>query len=418
MIERVRPGRYCGKIRIPPSKSDAQRAILAAALHQGKTCLYNVGESNDEKAMLRNIVKLGAVLKTQKDGSVEVTGIKRFPEKCVLNAGESGLGVRLITSVCAAHEGEFKIHGEGSLLLRPQAFFEEHLTQMGVAVNSSKGFLPLGIKGRMRGGTLTIDGSVSSQFLSGMLMALPLIKEDTELIVKKLKSVPYVQMTLDTLRKFGVVVRQLNVEHFFISGGQTYQCEEYAIEGDWSSAGYWLVAGALGHEVEIEGLKMDSLQADRAMVEVLEKAGCRVQLNNRKLNVFGKKRSAFEFDATHCPDLFPALVTLAAFCSGTSRIKGVHRLKDKESNRGAALQSEFGKLGLEICVENDALVVKGGGELRSAQVDAHNDHRIAMCLAIAGTMIPGGVEINGAESVAKSYPTFWKHLNALCRDNV
>lgn len=402
-----------GNVHVPSSKSDGQRAILAAALSKGTTLIHRIGQSNDEQAMLRNVQELGAIIRTVSEDCIEITGIQEFPNFAELNAGESGLGLRLITGVCAGQSGKFMIDGEGSLLQRPQLFFEEHLTQMGVRVISKKGFLPLIIQGKMIGGTMEIDGSASSQFLSGMLMSLPLIDEDSTLIVHNLKSIPYVQMTLNTLQAFGIEVEHEHFEKFSVAGRQAYSCANYTVEGDWSSASYWLVAAALGHSVSVSGLNLESAQADKHLLEILESASCTIVTSNDQITVDGSKRKAFTTDATHCPDLFPALVTFAAFCDGVSIISGVHRLKNKESDRGQALQQEFGKLGLKIDIEGDKMIVHGGTELVSTHVDSHNDHRIAMCLAIAASKLAGEMTITGAESVAKSYPGFWGDFGKL-----
>lgn len=413
MKERISISQLSGNVRVPSSKSDGQRAILAAALSKGTTRIVGLGKSKDELAMLRTIQELGASVRVVSDDCIELLGIQHFPESATLNAGESGLGLRLITAVCAGQTGKFIIDGEGSLMQRPQLFFEEHLTQMGVSVFSKKGYLPLMIQGKMHGGTVEIDGSASSQFLSGMLMSLPLIEEDSELIVRNLKSIPYVQMTLNTLAKFNIRIEHENFERFSIQGNQAFSCDEYTVEGDWSSASYWLVAAALGHSVSVSGLNLESAQADRKLLEILETANCVIQLEDGHISVNGYKRKAFTADATHCPDLFPALVTFAAFCDGKSVISGVHRLKNKESDRGIVLQQEFGKLGLIIELVNDEMIIHGGTKLSAVEVDSHNDHRIAMCLAIAATELDSEMIIDGAESVAKSYPGFWVDLGKM-----
>jgi len=407
--------RLQGTVVVPSSKSDGQRAILAAGLSNGVTVLHKIGKSDDEQAMLRNILQLGAKLEGGVVGEfTSIQGIREFPKQAELNAGESGLGMRLIAGVCAGQGGHFLITGEGSLLKRPQSFFEEHLTQMGVRIDSNNGFLPISMQGKMIGGKVEVDGSTSSQFLSGMLMSLPLIPQDSTLVVRKLKSIPYVQMTLDTLKAFGIEIEHENFEHFFIKGNQSYQCDEYSIEGDWSSASYWLVASALGHDVSVSGLNLESAQADLALLEMLKSANCVVHIEDDSISIDGMNKKPFEVDATHCPDLFPALVAFAAFCDGVSTISGVHRLAVKESDRGVVLQQEFGKLGLKIELVGDKMIIHGGTKLTAAEVDSHNDHRIAMCLAIAASKIDGATTINGAEAVSKSYRDFWEDFEGVC----
>ena len=413
MIQLVSKCDLTGTIVVPSSKSDGQRAILAAALSENITIIHAVGESDDEKSMLENIQKLGAHVTILSTSSTQIQGIQEFPNKASLNAGESGLGMRLITGVCAGHNGVFTIDGEGSLLQRPQLFFEEHLTQMGVRVVSNDGFLPLTVHGKLIGGELDIDGSASSQFLSGMLMSLPLIEEDSTIIVRNLRSIPYVQMTINTLQAFGIEITHENFEQFSIKGNQSYLCNEYSVEGDWSAASYWLVACALGQNILVSGLNMASAQADKALLDMLEMANCSIVFEENAISVNGSNRIPFHVDATHCPDLFPALVTFAAFCDGISTISGVNRLKNKESDRGIALQEEFGKLGLKIDLDGDVMTIHGGKDLHASKVDSHNDHRIAMCLAIAATQLEGTTSITGAESVSKSYPKFWEDFTSL-----
>lgn len=402
-----------GSVQIPPSKSDSQRAILAASLSTSTTVLYNIGVSNDEKSMMENCSLLGAKFNHVGDGKYIVEGIQAFPQKATLNVGESGLGLRLITAVCAAHNGEFHITGEGSILERNQTFFEEHLTQLGVSVESNDGFLPLKIVGPISGGELVVDGSMSSQFLSGLLMALPLIEANSTLKVNNLKSVPYVKMTLNTLNDFGVQINYTTFDEFNIPGNQNYNTERYAIQSDWSSASYWLVASALGHDIKLVGLLLDTNQADVELLEALTKANCAVVADETGIHVDGTNRKPFSFDATHCPDLFPALVSFACFCDGITTLKGVHRLKNKESDRGVVLKEEFEKLGASIEISEDQMTIDGSKLLRGANVDSHNDHRIAMCLAVTGINLEGEMKISGAEAVNKSYPEFWNHLDSL-----
>lgn len=412
MNKQIERGVLHGTIQVPPSKSDAQRAILAAALAKGTSILYNCGESDDERSMIDVIQKLGAEVK-EFENRIEIIGIDEFDKNSHINIGESGLGLRLITAICAAHGENHVISGTGTLLKRNQGFFENHLGQLGVKVESKNGFLPIRLSGQLKGGKLIVDGSVSSQFLSGLLMALPLLEDASELVVNNLKSIPYAQMTLDTLGEFGISINHQHFESFVIPGGQAYQFTKYAIESDWSSAGYWLVASALGHKIKCIGLNTMSHQADKSILDALVSANCVVTIDESGIAVEGNDRMPFQFDATHSPDLFPALVVLAAHSEGVSTIYGVSRLKNKESDRGQVLQQEFGKLGVLIELSDDQMHVHGAKKLTSATVFSHHDHRIAMSLAIAGIGIEGGIVIEDAECVSKSYPRFWNDLEEL-----
>lgn len=412
-MKTIFPKSYQGNIHIPASKSDSQRTIIAAGLSQGISLLKNVGKSKDEQVMLNFIQLIGAKITLLSEGELQIEGTTHFPETANIDCGESGLSTRLIVSICAAHQGVFNIEGEGSLLKRPMLFFEKYLPELGAKINSEEGFLPLCIEGPMSGKKIEIDASEGSQYLSGLLMALPLLTENSELKVSKLVSKPYIEMTLKTLRQFGIEIQNEGLEQFTITGKQHYRATNYNIEGDWSSASYWLVASALGFPITVSGLKKDSLQADKAILKAFELANCKAIWQDDKLTIDGTNRKAFSFDATDCPDLFPALTTFAALCEGISEIKGVHRLQHKESNRALALQNEFAKLGVLIEFQDDLLRIDGGKKFQGATVSSHNDHRIAMCLAIAGMFATEVIQISGEDAVNKSYPDFWKDLESL-----
>lgn len=408
MNRTVEKGKFEGIINIPASKSDSQRAILAAGLSPQKTIIRNIGKSKDDQAMLSTIQELGAVANWISPNDIQIYGIQEFPNYADIYAGESGLGLRLITSVCAAFGGKFNITGAGTLKNRNQVFFENHLTQMGVKVSSNKGKIPLLLIGKLQGGLVEIDGSTSSQYLSGLLMGLPLIENKTTLIVHNLKSIPYTKMTLNTLSKFGISVKTRNFSEFTIAPNQKYHCNEYVVEGDWSSASYWLVASALGQNIGIRGLDLNSLQADIAILEVFEKANCTIVNENNTLKIDGKNRNPFQFNATHCPDLFPALAIFASCTEGTSIISGVHRLYNKESNRALVLQSELKKVGISVELIDDEMHIHGTNSIQSATIDSHNDHRIAMAFGILGMFSEEKITIENAEAVKKSYIDFWE----------
>lgn len=411
MIEKIFPHKLAGSILIPPSKSDSQRALLAAALCEGESILINRGSSKDELAMLQTIQALGcSILEAQKNTVIQS---KKTARATQYHVGESGLGIRLLTPTLATFGGEYTITGSGSLAKRPLDFFAENLPKLGVAITCTDRYIPLQISGQLRGGAITVDGSASSQYISGLLMALPLAEENSLLRVENLSSRDYVAMTIATLKHFGIEIHELGNDVFEIPGKQAYVPCTYHIESDWSSASYWIVAAALGSDILIQGLREESLQADKSILAALHAAGCTYRFTENGLRVDGWNRKAFDFDASSCPDLFPALCTLAALTPGSSTIRGTHRLIHKESNRTVALLSEFRRLGVNISEENDCLHIFGSKDLIPNTLSAHNDHRIAMCLAIAGLYARGPVEIHGAESVGKSYPEFWDHLRSL-----
>ncbi|MFN5910801.1 MAG: 3-phosphoshikimate 1-carboxyvinyltransferase [Bacteroidota bacterium] len=412
-LQVISPGQRSGTITIPSSKSDVQRAILAAALARGKSVLYNVGTSDDERAMVRSVTLLGAEIHHLTQKELHIAGMKSFPSEVSLHTGESGLGLRLLSAVCAAHDGSYRLTGEGSLLQRPMHFFDEVLPQLGAKFESNHGFLPFSIHGPMKSSEIEVDGSSSSQYISGLLMALPLIQGNSKITVKNAASTPYIQMTLKTLADFGIEIRHEGFTTFLISGGQKYLSTEYTVEGDWSSASFWLVASALGCDIAVSGLSMSSYQADKRILDALISARCKVINTSDGITIDGNSREAFRFDATHCPDLFPALVTFGMFIKGNSVIKGTNRLMNKESNRAEVLVEEFTKLGGRLEVIGDELHIYGDGSLKGGEVFTHADHRIAMCLAIAGMFTEDLVTIQGANAVSKSYPDYWRHFDSL-----
>ncbi len=409
----VQPGIRKGTVQVPPSKSDAQRALLCAAFSQGTSMLHHVGRSADELSMIQAIASLGAQVIEREKGEFSVMGIKSLPNRISIDAHESGLGARLLTAVCSTGKGTVTVKGSGSLKSRTMHFFEDVLPHFGAKITDFNGHLPITVQGPLLGRDLDVDGSVSSQFISGLLMALPLADGNSRLTVADLASGPYVRMTLNTLAAFGIQIETEEMHRFSIAGGQHYQATEYTIEGDWSAASCWLTAAALGADISVKGLNTSSVQADKQMLAALMSAGCSVHVTSDGIRVNGTTKHPFEFDASDCPDLFPSLVTLAALIPGKSIIHGANRLIHKESNRALSLISEFLTLGITIEFLDNALHIHGKSTIRGGEVHAHNDHRIAMSLGICGLFSQEAILIQGSESVRKSYPTFWEEMNAL-----
>lgn len=437
MKETVYPSAVQGRIVAPASKSYAQRALAAALLvpvsdnPAGWSELRNMGLCNDTSAALDAVRRLGAEIRYGENrGTYYVEGgfLRRRPRE--LNIGESGLSARLFTPLAAQSPEPVTVTGHGSILKRPVASaMAEPLRRLGASVSfSGDGFLPLTVSGPLRGGTVEVDGSLSSQFITGLLMASPLSAEDTHLAVRRPKSVPYLAMTLEVLHAFGIsAAHAADYTEFVIPGRQRYRAAVYNIEGDWSGASCLLVAGAVaslpgGEGVTVDNLNPGSLQADRAIVEALTRAGAPMDFCGRVLTVRrAEVLRAFEFDATDCPDLFPALAALAAFCGGTTVLRGTTRLTHKESDRAATIAAEFAKLGVEVDLSQaDVMAVRGltdpDGKLRvrDTSLDSHNDHRIAMATAVAALRADRVVVIDGAEAVNKSYPEFWNDLKNIC----
>ncbi|SKA06920.1 3-phosphoshikimate 1-carboxyvinyltransferase [Sediminibacterium ginsengisoli] len=417
MIVSVAPSRISGSILAAAGKSSMQRACAAALVRKGKTVIQNPGKSNDDLAALDVIQKLGAVVKQEADGSITIVSAGVAPASDEVNCGESGLGIRMFTPIAALATKQITLNGSGSLLTRPLDFFDNILPQLGVQTQSNNGKLPLVIKGPLQPADITVDGSLSSQFLTGLLMAYGAAGADHVTIkVNDLKSKPYIDLTLRVMEDFGWQVENRNYEEFvFTSASQKTVLETitYAVEGDWSGAAFLLVAGAIAGDITVKGLQVDSTQADKAILQALAAAGCRLSVRQDEIEVGPLPLKAFHFDATDCPDLFPPLVALAAYCEGTTVIEGADRLTHKESNRAITLQEEFGKLGIEIRLQDNLMLVTGTGKLKQAEVHSHHDHRIAMACAVAALKADGPVVIAEADAINKSYPGFYEHLQLL-----
>ena len=406
----VKPSKISGQVEAPASKSMVQRALAAALLAEEPTRILNVTYSSDAQAALRVIKALGARV-VVRDRDVHVEGGLN-PTGEVLNCGESGLSMRMFSAVASLWHRELTLTGEGSLLTRPVSMIEEPLKELGVAVISTNGCPPLTIKGPLQGGEAEIDGSVSSQFLTGLLIALPAAPRDSCLRVQNLKSTPYIDMTLTLLKTCGILVENSDHRVFRIKGNQQYRVGDYRVEGDWSGASFLLVAGALGGSISVTGLGLSSPQADRRIMDALKAAGAGVTTAGSTVEIKKKELKAFDFDATDCPDLFPPLVALACNCTGTTVIKGVERLKHKESNRAAVLQKEFSNLSARIRIDGDLMKIEGT-KLTGGTVDSHNDHRIAMAGALAAINAGGEITVAGSECVAKSYPDFFEDFSGI-----
>lgn len=414
----IEPGNLQGTLTPPPSKSLSQRALAAGLLCGRPSLISGLGDSKDECAALNIIEALGADIEVYPEGCKIRPPLPGKATRLRIFCGESGLSARMFTPLAALRAREAEILGAGSLLNRPMRFFEEVLPQLGLTVHSNDGRLPLQIKGDFRPESIEIDGSASSQYLTGLLFAFSAAgAQGTSIQVRHLNSRPYVQLSLDVLSAFGMPVPVWDAEDRFHFTAPKEDRESglirYRVPGDWSGAAFFLVAAALFGQIAITGLDPASPQADRAILQALLDSGAAVSQKGTELVVTRTAQlNAFTFDATHCPDLFPPLVTLAAYCQGVSEIKGAGRLIHKESNRADTLSSEFRKLGVQIEQSGDLMRITGG-VVQGGSVSAHGDHRIAMACAIAGLGALGAVRISGAEAVEKSYTRFFEDLQQL-----
>lgn len=426
----VYPNTLRGEQVAPASKSSMQRACAAALLHRGTTRILNPGHSNDDLAAIDVIQKLGAIVKTEdafkekiNSTSIIVHSNGVQPIGDTMNCGESGLGIRMFTPIAALSDQSITVEGIGSLLKRPMHFFDTIFPKLGIEIQSQAGYLPIQIKGPLKPANIEVDGSLSSQFLTGLLMAFAATENTNAVIeVQGLKSKPYIDLTLSVLNTFGWKVQHQDYKRFeFLAHPPLADHIDYTVEGDWSGAAFLLVAGAIAGPIVVKGVQLNSTQADKAVIQALKDAGASIDINENAIQIGPAKDKAgvvgslkaFEFDATHCPDLFPPLVALAAVCNGVTILHGVSRLAHKESDRGLTLQKEFAKLGIRIELNQDRMMVYGGTGIKGAEVFSQHDHRIAMACGVAALCADGPITITDAEAVNKSYTDFFKHLQHL-----
>jgi len=383
-----------------PSKSYTQRVLAAACIaarSDGVSVINGSSRSDDAKAAVEIIKKLGAVVEDAPGDhgkSLRISaGNFTLPGKIELNCGESALNLRLFKAMAGTINSDVTMSGRGTLLKR-------------VA-------LPYKVE-RLKAGVFEVDGSKTSQDLSGLLMALPCVEGDSEIVVRNLKSRPYVEMTLKVLKDFGIEIRNEDFKKFKIKGSQKYKGTEFTVEGDWSGAAFILVAGAICGNVRVDNLNINSLQGDKVIVDVLKQCGAGVMVGKSTVEITKDSLRPFNFDVSECPDLLPPLVALALNCDGSSIITGIERLKYKESDRVQTLFNEFSKMGAVMKTFDDRMIIQGG-RLKGCDVESHNDHRVVMALAVAGLNSLGRANIKGAECVSKSYPDFFSDLKEVKR---
>jgi 3-phosphoshikimate 1-carboxyvinyltransferase len=407
----VAPSRIEGEVQAPPSKSLMLRAVAAAVLTEGRAVsVDNPSYCADAESALAVAEGLGAAVRREAGRVVIESGVR--PASRVLPCGESGLVLRLFPAIAALRGEEFVFEASGSLALRPVGMLEAPLRALGAACQTRDGYAPVTVRGPLRGGRAVVDAGLSSQALTGLIMALPRAAGDSELAVPEIASRAYAEMTLDFVGRAGIGIEGRLPGVLRIAGGQSYRRTEYAVEGDWSGAAFLLVAGAVAGAVTVRGLDPGSLQADRAVCAALERCGAEISVAGSSVTARRRDLRAFSMDLEGSPDLFPPLAALACYCEGTTRLDGIGRLRHKESDRAAALEQELGRLGASIRTEGDTLAVMGG-PLRGGTAASRGDHRIAMALAVAGLGAGGEVAIEDAQCVEKSYPRFFEDLAAV-----
>lgn len=381
-----------GTVTAPPSKSAAHRALICSFLAGGGS-VFPIINSKDMQATT-------GVIDALKRGD------------STLNCIESGSTLRFMIPVAASLGKNVTFTGEGRLPERPVGEYLEILPKHNVKVESN-GFLPLSISGKLTNGTYEAAGDVSSQYITGLLLALANVDGDSAVILTtKLQSKPYVDMTVKVMADYGVDVKETEFG-YLIHGNQQFKKLDYTVEGDWSQAAFFLVAGAIGGDITVNGLDMNSTQGDKEIVNVIRNFGGNITVDDNEIRCFGGELKGTEIDASDIPDLVPIIAVLAAFAKGKTVIKGAERLRYKESDRIESVVQNLKLLGAQVQETTDGMIINGGKKLNSAKLKGFNDHRIVMAFSVAGLYIDGAVEIDDAESINKSYPSFFEDYNRL-----
>lgn len=418
----ITPQALSGCVAAPVSKSAAHRLLICAALGDSPCTIRCEGSNQDIEATVACLNALGAMI-VREGENLLVTPIKcngGTVKEATLDCGESGSTLRFLLPVVCALDADATLVGHGRLPNRPLSPLYEELVAHGAKLGEN-GKMPLFASGKLSAGKFTIDGGVSSQFISGLLFALPLLDEPTEIVVTgKLESARYIDITLEALAAFGITPEKTPTGWRFTGEEHFHSPEKLAVEGDWSNGAFWLVAGALprkadacGAPLTVTGLSTDSLQGDKAIVSLLESFGAKVAHEGDRYTVTASPMHGIEIDAADIPDLVPILSVAAAYAEGTTTIRNIARLRIKESDRVATVIALLAAFGIEAHADEQTLTVVGGKPTVCAPLDSFNDHRIAMAAAVAASCAEGCLTLTGAEAVRKSYPDFYDRMNAL-----
>jgi 3-phosphoshikimate 1-carboxyvinyltransferase len=408
-----------GDVFLPGSKSLSNRALLLASLAEGVTKITNLLVSDDINHMLNALKSLG-VEYTLSDCGTECTvignnGFFNTKEPLELFLGNAGTAMRPLCAALAASEGQYTLTGEPRMKERPIGHLGDALVQLGADIEyvENKNYPPIKINGKaLTGNTVTIDGSISSQFLTAILMISPLLLTDTNIKIDgELVSKPYIDITLDIMQRFGVDVKNNNYQSFSIKGNQSYKAlEKYMVEGDASSASYFLAAGAIkGGQVTVHGVGKLSVQGDKHFADVLEKMGAEIHWNDESITVIGKPLTSVDMDMNHIPDAAMTIATTALFAEGTTTIRNIYNWRVKETDRLNAMATELRKVGAEVVEGEDYISITPPKAIKHAEIDTYDDHRVAMCFSLVA-LSDTPVTINDPKCTAKTFPDYFDKL--------
>jgi len=401
-----------GRVRVPSSKSYTIRGLMCAALAKGESEIMNPLHSDDTKAAINVLAQIGVSIQDDED-CWRVSGGNFHQPAADLFCGDSAATLRFMTAICSLVPGVCKLTAGPSLAKRPIKTLIQALRQLGVNCSSQGEVAPVIVEGgRLKGGTTELPGDISSQYVSSLLFIAPLADKEANIrLATPLESKPYVLMTIDCMERFGIKAEYPpEMEEIKVSR-QVYKPTRYNIEGDWSSASYFLALGALSGEVKVENLNIESRQGDKMILNLLKDMGASVEVNDDSVTVRRSQLNAIRADLSDCIDLLPTVAVLAASADGTSELTGIERARIKESNRVAAMKDGLERVGINIEEERDKLTITGSNP-KSVTIDSYDDHRIAMAFGILGT-VTGKTVINNAECVSKTFPQFWDILKSI-----
>ncbi|MBE6064461.1 3-phosphoshikimate 1-carboxyvinyltransferase [Clostridium cochlearium] len=413
---KIFPKKLKGSINIPPSKSLAHRAIIAAGLAGGESIIDNIVYSKDILATIYGMKNFGvSINEIEKNNNklLNIKGVNKIQiQNNVIDCIESGSTLRfLIPIALLQNEREVTFIGSGKLPQRPLDEYYNIFNKKNIFYQNEKGNLPLRVKGKLKPGEFYLKGDISSQFITGLMFVLPLLCGDSKIIItSKLESKAYVDLTMDILNKFGVKIENNNYKEFYIKGNQSYVPRNYNVEGDFSQGAFWLVAGAIGEEISCKNLNINSLQGDKEIINIIKYMGGIININNDCIKVISSKLKGITIDASEIPDLVPILAVAGTVSSGVTKIINAKRVRIKECDRLHAIACELNKIGGEVEELEDSLIIKGNKKLKGGIVDSWNDHRIAMAMAVASTVCEESLIINNSKAVEKSYPNFWEEF--------
>lgn len=420
---KIYPNKLEGKVKIPPSKSMAHRAVICAALSDGMSKVTNIDYSDDIIATIEAMRSLGAKINKRED-YLEICGInsaendiKTSDELRVIDCNESGSTLRFLVPIAVLFDGKNNFVGRGNLGKRPLDTYYEIFDKQGIEYSYKEGVLDLVTNGKIKADEFSVKGNISSQFITGLLFALPLLDGDSKIIITtELESKGYIDLTLSAIKDFGVEIINNDYKEFIIKGNQKYKSRDYRVEGDYSQAAFFLCADALSNNVVADDLKLDSLQGDKEVIDILKRMG--VEFKNIDNGIVGKVKenelSSTVIDGSQCPDIIPVVTLVAALSKGTTEIINAGRLRIKECDRLNAVTTELNKLGAKIIEKPDGLIVEGVEKLHGGvNVWSHKDHRIAMTLSIASTMCDSPIILEDFECVSKSYPKFFEDFKSI-----